>query len=300
MIELRTTLNLYDSQNALFSDVTGDTAPYAYNKDGNIEIGVIDSIRLLMANYTTLTNKATLNENDVFVAFNQYIKVSGTPSAINNKTFDVGALFVPQFENIEVPVGDVWETTGYYVPNLVDNTVSPKWIPSSFAPLNLNVTQLGGQANSDIDQNIWAYQYEIYFNELNNTFAAKNGTQYMVINFGSATYGGDTYYAGEVFTATDTSNIATSNSGVYVSELYGNSYAYSPLLCGIKTDLNDAIERQIGKNNQDLVNIPETEIQKIRNIVESLEYASFTGNVSLSYCYETIQYIQSRLTLLLA
>jgi len=116
---------------------------------------------------------------------------------------------------------------------------------------------------------------------------------------GSAVYGGDTYIAGEVFITTNTGSITFSGSSRVV-RLYGTVYNYSVLIYDIKTDINEAIERQIGQNNQDLVNVPETEIQKIRNIVESLEYAAFTGNVSMTYCYETILYVQSRLTLLLA
>lgn len=296
MIELRTSLELYDSENALFNDVTGNTATNSYGKDGNIPQTAIDGIRLLIANYTTLINKTTLTDGDSFVPFTQYIKTAGTISTVNGKSFDVGGLFVPQVVGLTVPSGDTWETTGYYVPQIVDT-----WTPTAEqVPLNLNVTELGGQANSTIDQNMWAYEYEIYFDSTNATFAAEDGAQYIVIAGNKANYNGNTYNLGEVFTATDTSNIVPFNTDSYVAKLYGTKYAYAPLLYSIKTDLNDAIERQIGKNTQDLVNTPETEIQKIRNIVESLEYSAFTGNVSLSYCYETILYIQSRLTLLLS
>ncbi len=294
MIELRTSLLLFDAKNALFKDVTGNTAPFAYGKDGNINQSTVNGVRLLFSNYTTLNNKGKLVSGNVFIQFRQYIKTSGTTSTINGKTFDVGSLFVPQVSNLTVPSGDEWETTGYYVPQILDT-----WLPTvSEVPLNLNVTQLGGSFNTQIEQNLWAYEYEIYNNVKTATFAAEDDKQYMVLQ-GSASYIGENYIVGEVFIASNTNNITLAASSKVV-ELYGTSYSYSPLLYNIKTDLNDAIERQIGKNSQDLVNIPETEIQKIRNIVEALEYSSFTGNVSLSYCYETIQYIQSRLTLLLA
>ncbi len=298
MIELRTKLELYDAQNALFNDVTGNTATYAYDKNGNIDQTDVSGIRLLLGNYSTLSEPTTLNQGELFLQYHQYVKTSGATSVIQGKSFDVGALFVPQFAvNNTVPNGDVWQTTGYYVPLIGD-----AWIPTSAqVALNLNVTELGGQANSTIDANMWAYEYEIYNDPQTATFTPTIDTQYMVVGGDLATYNGGTYYKGEVIVTSNTNDIVPLNfpNTTTVAKLYGTAYSYAPLLYTIKTQINDVIERLIGKNNQDLVNIPETEVQKIRNTVESLEYAAFTGNVSMQYCYETIQFIQSRLTLLL-
>jgi hypothetical protein len=63
--------------------------------------------------------------------------------------------------------------------------------------------------------------------------------------------------------------------------------------------LNDLIEQQMGKGNQDLVNYTYGEIIKISTKLQSLMYSSKTTNVSLLYCWETIQYLSARINQLL-
>jgi len=292
---LRNELKLYDASNASFYDRTGTTAPSSYGKGGNITYADVDAVRIKIATYLTLTNVTTLEEGDTFVQFTEYVKKSQNTSVINGKTFTVGAVFVPQVANLVVPADDTWETTGYYVPQILDT-----WLPTaSETALNLNVTEFGQGAETDatIQANIYGYDYEVYKDISSVTFAAVNGAQYLVVS-GSASYDSDTYIAGEIIEATDTTNITIVTGEV--ARLDASNYAYSVLINDIMDDINTVIQNQIGKNNQDIIQPTEGEIFKIRAFVESLEYAAFTKNVSLSYCYRTILFIQDRLTLLLA
>lgn len=290
---LRNQLYLYDAENALFKDVTGTTAPNSYGKGSNITYGDVDAVRILIATYTTLNNVQTLGFGDDFVQFTQYVKTSQNTSVIDGKTFTVGSLFVPQDANISVPADDEWETTGYYVPQILDT-----WTPTaSETALNLNVTELGQTANSTIEANIYGYQYEIYKDLASTTFAAVSGQQYLVVS-GTAQYDSDTYQAGEIIVATDTGNITIVTGEV--AALDASNYGYAVLTYDLKQDLFDVIENQIGLNNQDLIQPTETEIYKIRMTLEALDNAAFNKNISLEYCYNTILFLQDRLTLLLA
>jgi len=144
MIELRTSNIIYDAENTLFRDTTGNTATYAYGQNGNITQGDIEAVRLVIGNYSRLNSLTDLNAGDTFVQFTQYMKTVGSSSTINGKSFVVGDIFVPQVANLVVPSGDTWQTTGYYVPQILAT-----WLPTTTEiPLNLNVTELGGAVNT--------------------------------------------------------------------------------------------------------------------------------------------------------
>jgi hypothetical protein len=292
-IDLRTELYLYDSENALFKDVSGTTQPNGYGKGTNPSYGDVEGVRIKLANYSTMEDPTTISGGAEFEQFREYVKVSQTTSVINGKTFTVGTLFVPQVSGLVVPINDEWKTTGYYVPQILAS-----WLPTaSEIALNLNVTEFGQQANTPIEANIYAYTYEIYTDIETTTFAPIANQQYLVLS-GSVVYDSDTYYAGEVLVTTDTSNITISTGSV--AKLNATSYSYSPLIWDIEADLNTLIQNQIGKNNQDLINQTEVEINKIALKIQAIKYAAYNKNISLLYTYDSILFIQSRLTYLLA
>ncbi len=290
MLVLRTELKLYDNANCLFYDRTGTTAANSYGDGSNITYADVDAIRIKIANYTTLSNLAELNSADAFVQYKEYVKTGGEVSTIDGKDFIIGTYFVPQLDSFVVPTDDVWEETGYYVyPYLAT------WLPTiSETSLNISLTELNQEANTNISQDIYAYEYEVYKDSFGTTTPAVDGNQYIVIS-GTATYNGDTYRAGEIFVASGTTNIVPTSS---VAIMDATTYSYACLLYDIESGLVNLTEQQFGKNNQDLINPTETELVKLRMKVEALNYAAFTRNVSLRYCSETILAVQNRITLL--
>lgn len=286
---LTTELTLKDAVTAYFYDRTGNNGDNAYFQGGNIDYAQVISIRLKTANYTTLSN-ASEPENNTFVQYLEYIKVSGAPETINGKTFVVGNVFVPQFANLTTIDSTTWNTTGYYVYPFLNGA----WRPTSAeVPLEISVAKLN-QEGDQISDNEYVDEYEVYNNDFSATTPAVVDTTYIVTGVAgdSVDYNGDTFYNGEIFTASDTSNIIPSGSA-HFSTLYAATTSYATLVYKLTTDLNDLIERQIGLGTQDLVDTQYGQILKIRTYLESLQYSSKSNNVSLLYAYETIIELQT-------
>jgi hypothetical protein len=296
MLVLKTGLTLEDNSTCAFRDTTGQLLSTAYGQSGNIAYADVKGIRLKIGNYTTVTYPAPPTANG-FIQYTEYQKIGGSPEVINNKLFVAGDYFVPQFTGLTSSQLNSWQTTGYYVYPYLNS-----WLPNATeVPLDITVTQLG-QSGSDIEDNEYIDEYEVYYSEINTTAPAVVGVQYLVLGLPSnlnyyVTYGGHRYYAGEVFIGANTTNIVP-HSASFV-QLYAATTAYATMVYAIETGLNDLIEQQMGKGNQDLVNYTYGEIIKISTKLQSLMYSSKTTNVSLLYCWETIQYLSARINQLL-
>lgn len=285
MIILDTSLELHTSGIAYFKDISGQTSGNGYGQDGNIDYADVVAVRIKTGTYSTVEFPSAPSA-DTFTQYTEYLKIAGDAETIDGKTFTTGMVFVPQSDGLTTTDGENWQTTGYYVWPFLDT-----WLPTQAeTPLDISVEQFG-QSGEEIYDNVYPYAYEIYYDEKTTDFAAVAGATYMVVA-DDAQYLGDTYYAGEIFTASDTSTVSVTSS---VARLYGATSAYTVLVPVILADINDVIERQIGLNNQDLIEPTEGKILKIRLKLEALQYASQTQDVSLLYAYQTIQTIQETL-----
>jgi hypothetical protein len=296
MLVPKTELTLEDNSTCAFKDTTGQLLSTAYAKSGNIGYSDVKCIRLKIGNYTTVTYPAPPTASG-FVQYTEYRKIGGTPEVINNKLFVAGDYFVPQFTGLTTSQTTYWETTGYYVYPFLNT-----WLPNATeVPLDITIAELG-QSGTDIEDNEYIDEYEIYYVEINTNAPAVVGVQYIVIGTPSnanyyVTYNGHRYYAGEVFMGEDTNTITPHLASF--AKLYASTTAYATMVYSIEMGLNDLIEQQMGKGNQDLVNYTYGEIIKISTKLQSLMYSSKTNNVSLLYCWETIQYLLARINQLL-
>jgi len=282
-------LSLNSQNTANFYDLTTDNGTNGYGIDGNITYSDIKAIRLLTADYNTLNTPSVPAEGG-FTQYVQYMKISGSPELIDGKTFNVGDIFVPQSTGLTTVSPENWETTGYYVYPFLNT-----WLPTAAqTPLEISISQLN-QSGNTIANNIYIYGYEVYYNQQTDDFTTVENATYMLIG-GSAIYLGNMYVSGEVFTATDSSEAIVTGT---VVQLYASTSGYAPLIYEILTGINDLTEQQIGLNNQDLVQPQENYILKLRTKIEAINYACKTNNVSMLYCYETIQYLQARISQLL-
>lgn len=286
-------LTLKDNETAYFYDRTGDNGQNGYSQNGNIAYSSVKSIRIKTATYSTLSNVGQPT-NNVFVQYVEYQKVGGIPEIINGKTFSVGDLFVSQFIGITTADATNWNTTGYYIYPFLNGS----WLPTAAqVPLEISVLQLN-QSGDNLQDNEYVYEYKIYNNDYSTMTAAVNATSYIVTISGYVTYNGNTYYEGEVFMASTTGNIVPSG-GAHFSTLYAATSGYSTMVYSIESGLNDLIEEQIGTGNQDLTDTLYGNIIKISTKLQSLQYSSKTNNVSLLYCYQTIQQLQTEISYLL-
>ena len=256
--------NLGDT--AIFNDITGTTAPYAYGKSGNPTIADVDGIRLKIAYLASQYNIQTLVAGNTFTQFTEYICTLGT-GTIDNKGITVGSRFVPQLANLTVPNGMKFETTGYYVPQILAT-----WLPTATqVALTLSLTQIGQAGSTLIADSTYTLEYEIYGDSFTGTQAAVNTKRYMVLS-STATYDGNTFRAGEVFTADDTSNIVASGN---VVKLLDAKTTYATITYNLLKTIFEILPNASEETQK--------AIYAIMVQIRGLEFSCATGNVSYTY-----------------
>lgn len=256
--------NLGDT--AIFNDITGTTGPNSYGKGGNPTIADVDGIRLKIAYLASQYNIQTLNAGSTFTQFTEYICTLGT-GTIDNKGISVGYRFVPQIANLTVPNGMEFQTTGYYVPQILAT-----WLPTATqVALTLSLTQIGQAGSTLIADSTYTLEYEIYGNSFTGTSEAEYTQRYMVLS-STATYDGSTYRAGEVFTADDTSDIVASGNVVL---LLGAKTTYSTVTYNMLKSIFDILPTATEATQK--------AIYAIMVQIKGLEFSCATGNVSYTY-----------------
>ncbi len=269
----------------LWKDITGNTSPTAYGKNGNINYGSVTAVRIKTALYSNLVNTTTINSG-TFTQYTEYRLVSPSSAVVDGKTLGVGSLFIPQTAAISVPSGSSWETTGYYC-----YPVLSTWLPTATeVALSLANTEIGLDSGSVIPDELLQAVYEIYYDTQFGTTAAVNGQQYMVLS-GTAVYGGNTYKAGEIFTGANTNNITTTGT---FAKMYATSFGYHIMAYGYYTRLYQLIISYQGIYQNEI----QDELYQIKSILDTLTFVSSTGNVSYTKFNDLMQLVGEKLTYL--
>ena len=270
-----------------FRDTTGTTSSTAYGQNGNIAYSSVTSTRIKFASYTTLYNKQTLTSG-TFTQYKEYIN-TGTTQVIDSKTFVAGDVFVPQVANIAVT--GTWQETGYYVYPF-------GFLPSSYQlPQSVTGTDMG-LSSTTINDNIWICQYEVYYPQQTPTVAAVSGSTYIVSGSGTVAYKGNVYRSGEVFIASDTTNITVASGTPKVNVLYADTSQYFVTSWFITQSLYEIVLATFGKPAKINGDLPNS-IVLLRTELEAVNNACYTNNVSLTQAYDIIQYLSDQTTIIL-
>lgn len=285
MLDLKVNVILdADGQGVQFRDITGTTAPNSYGDSGNITYGDVDAVVIEVANYTSYNAQTEINSGDAFLQYHNYIKTAGSSSVIDGKTFTVGETFCPQLDSFTVPVGDTWEYTGLYRPQVLDT-----WLPTATeAALSLDVSELGQYGNT-VAQEPYQFNYSVFEGVFTTSTAAVSGRTYVVVS-GTATYNGDTYRKGETFQAVGTTNIVPASTSS-VAYMNATSTTYFTLAYTLTQSILTAIQAQVTAFSPRTLN----NIYAIRVQLEAMENASATGNVSFNYDYELLNRLQAEI-----
>lgn len=286
-----------------FQDVTGTNSATAYGVSGNIAAASVTTVSVLIARLSDINNITELTYSALapvkFSRYVQYQKTAGSASVIDGKTFTIGDTFIPRNASLVVPAGDTWETTGYvYIPT--------SYLPTSTSPAYFSISDLN-QEGSYIADDLYVTSYGVFYNggseyprvaTINAGTPANSydGATYKVIS-GFVTYKGSTYYAGEIFTASDVSSIAP--TGATIGIQYAATVYYKPLLYSINQDLFTCITAAIAQNVYGRQGVSK-QVMLIRMVIESMENAAYTNNVSFTQMSDNIAYIQRELDTLIS
>lgn len=297
---LRYTQTLSSAGNEIISqDITGSIASDAYGQNGNLAAADVTATYTKIARLTDINNVTTLEEDGAFILYREYIKTAGATSVIDDKSFSVGSKFIPRFDSFTVPAGDTWQTTGYvYVPS--------DYLPSDVAPQYMSIENLN-QIGSYISDDLYVTDYSVFYDggaEYPNVqtinggvaAAAYSGSTYLV-TAGSVTYDGNEYYIGESFVPNDTTNISPSfDAAVWIQ--YSSVVYYKPLLYTIVNNFYSLINAAMAQNvygHQDL----NKQILSARMIMEALDYAAYSNNVSFIQTEDNIAYLNTQVNILM-
>jgi hypothetical protein len=225
--------------------------------------------------------KETIVEGQAFTQYKEYLCTEGS-GTIDSKGISAGEYFVPQRTDLIVPSGMEFTETGYYVP-LITNS----WLPTpTQVALTLSLAQIGQSGNSLIEDSLYTLQYEVYVSQFTGTQAAVNGQAYMVIS-STATYNGNTYRAGEVFIATDTTNII--GSGL-VGLLSAATTSYQVI--------DYSLLRQVFNMLPTASEMTKKALYGLRVELQGLNYSCATGNVSYTYAKGLLNRVKDEVTYL--
>lgn len=282
MLELNTSLVAGGTgTTAIFKDITGTTAPNSYGKSGNITYSDVDAVRLKTSTLSSIETTTVLEAGDSFTQYVEYICTDGN-GTIDGKGISVGEYFVPQISGLSVPSNMEFEATGYYV-----YPILATWLPTANeTALTLSLSQLNQSGSTTLEDSVYTIEYEVYKDRFTGTQAAVDGQSYMVLS-STATYDGNTYRAGEVFIATDTTNIVAAGNVVLLA---GAVTQYFTITWNILQSLFDLVPFKD-------VSLQES-IFEIRLQLEGLENSCATNNVSYEYSSQLIERIQKQVTAL--
>jgi hypothetical protein len=282
-----------------FKDVTGTDSATAYGMSGNITQYQVTALSVLMARLTDINNTTELNAGAKFSRYVQYKKTAGAETTIDSKKFTVGSLFIPRSADFLVPIGDTWVSTGYvYIPT--------SYGPASPNPAYFSISDLN-QEGSYVADDLYITDYSIFYNggstypnvgTINGGTPANayDGATYKVIS-GLVTYNGSTYFAGEMFTASNTNPISPTAATIGIQ--YAATVYYKPLLYSTTQDLFTCITAAIAQNvyGRDSVS---KQVMLIKMVLESMENSAYTNNVSFTQMSDNIAYIQKELNTLIS
>lgn len=261
-----------------FWDRTGETAPNAYGMNGNISMSAVSGVRIKIGTATTIQNPTTLTSGETFLQFHEYQKTAGSSQVIDGKTCVVGTVLVPQITGLTVPSGDTWETTGYYVPQILTS-----WTPTpSQVPLSLTINELG-QSGSTVQDNCYIFAYDIFIGPFTTPTTAVVNDTYLV-TVATCTYEGNTYRAGEIFTATVGSTITPVGTGATVSVLEATTASYAILVYNLETAALLNIE---SKGNTGDLNYW-ADIYGIQQQIQALQFGAATLNIDFTVVNDLI------------
>jgi hypothetical protein len=251
---------------AIFNDITGQTGPTAYGVNGNISIADVDAVRLKIANLLSMEAKQTLIAGQTFTQFKEYICTAGS-GTVDSKGIAAGEYFVPQIAGLSVPSGMEFTETGYYVPQILNS-----WLPTATqVGLTMDLSQIGQTGNSLIEDSVYTLEYSVFIDSFTGTQAAVLDSTYMVLS-STASYDGNTYRAGEIFIAIDTSNIVTVGNVVILSSAKTSYFV-------IEYNILKEIFGMIPTASQ----MTKNALFRIRMELQALAYSCMTGNVSYTY-----------------
>lgn len=274
-----------DGQGVSFKDITGTTSSTSYSASGNIGLLDVDAVVIEIATAQSIDANTTITTGAAFVQFHKYQKTAGASSVIDGKTFVIGDVFCPQLTSFVVPSGDTWVYTGYYRPQILTS-----WLPNSGeTALSLDVSELG-QSGTYVATAPYVFNYSVYANNFSTTTAAVSGNTYLVIG-GTATYLGNSYRAGETFTASGTTNIVPGGGGS-TGIMNATSDTYFVLAYELIQQILISINAQITAFSP----VVQNNIFAIRAQLESLENSAATQNVSFDYCVELLALLQDEMT----
>jgi hypothetical protein len=269
----------------LFSDTTGNTAPYSYGKNGVIAYSAVTFFRLRIATLSSINNTTGYVAGDTLPINVELLCTEANAVTIDSKTINSGDYFVPRTTGIVVPANCTFVTTGNFV-----------YIPTAFnatqnlfyqVPTTLSLAEINQSTNTFVEDDLYILSYEIYYDRATTTTAAVDGQSYIVTN-GTATFDGSTYRQGEVFTANSTANITTTGD---FSKLYASSTTYFTLVWNMLQTMFSIIE-----NNTD--ESISAQIFGIRCELESLQFSCATSNISFTYCQKILEKLQGKITYL--
>lgn len=285
----------------VFKDVTGTSSASSYGMSGNIAQNQVTALSVLIARLSDVNNQTELRAGNKFSIYVQYQKTAGSSSVIDGKTFTIGDTFIPRLASFVVPsgTGDVWMTTGYvYIPTA--------YTPESTDPAYFSISDLN-QQGSYIADDLYITSYSIFYDGgteypdvafINQGDArdAYDGATYKVIA-GSVTYDGNTYYAGEMFTASRPTTI--SPIGATIAIQYAATVYYKPLLYSTTQDLFTCVTAAIAQNAYGRQGLSR-QILSLRLLIESLDNAAYTNNVSFTQMSDNIAFLQTELNTLIS
>lgn len=297
---LRYTQTLSSAGTEIISqDITGSIASDAYGQNGNLAVADVTATYTKIARLTDINNVTTLEADESFIARREYIKTAGTTSSIEDKVFSVGDKFIPRNGTFVVPSGDTWQTTGYvYVPS--------DYLPSDTAPQYISIENFN-QIGSYIADDLYITDYSVFYDggaTYPNIQAINSGSSanaydgmFYFVTGGRVEYNGSRYYPGDTFVGID-ENTITPQSGSVIWGKYASTVYYEPLLYTIVNNFYSLINAAMAQNiygYQDL----NKQILSARIIMEALDYAAYTNNVSFTQTEDNISYLNTQINILM-
>lgn len=276
-----------DGDTVLFSDLTGTTAPDSYGKGSNIAYSAVDFFRLRIATIDTIDEATPLVTGDSFTLNVEYLCTSGTAIVVDSKTMSAGDYFTPRTTGLTVPANSTFVSTGnyLYVPTSFNATTSLLYQ----VPTTLSLAEINQASNTYVQTNTYILNYDIY-NAKSSITAAAVANQVYICMSGTTTYDGSVYRAGEIFTATDTSNITTTGE---FAKLYASKTTYSTITYTLLASIFSILE----SNQETTIS---QEIYGIRCELEALQFSCYTGNVSFTYARKLLSLLTGKIASLVS
>jgi hypothetical protein len=152
-------------------------------------------------------------------------------------------------------------------------------------------------ANFGIDQTVFPntvynVQYELYKKTTPVTLTnVSNEVQYIVYGDGTCTYNGNTYREGEVFIA-ENNGAVSFTGGAKLAELLESRHKFYTFVWELKQRLYNIVHENLNNQANDYTEL----LDKIQSELDSLDWANYTQQISISKAQKTINWINEKLT----